>query len=196
MLYHYTYIGRIGMALVSAVGLGGGTSPRNFKTEQMSFPRVKAAFERKESLVREMFQRSSLNYPRVQILIRVFKSEGLLELWGADSTSSKYKLVKTYKVCASSGGLGPKRSQGDGQVPEGFYQIERFNPMSNYHLSLGIDYPNRSDKILGRSRNLGGDIFIHGNCVTVGCVPLGDDAIEELYLIAVEARNAGQSARG
>jgi murein L,D-transpeptidase YafK len=66
-----------------------------------------------------------------------------------------------------------------------------FNPYSSYHLSLGVSYPNASDKIIGRG-NLGGDIMIHGNCVTIGCMPLTDEYIKEVYILAVEARNDGQ----
>jgi murein L,D-transpeptidase YafK len=102
-------------------------------------------------------------------------------------------LLKEYPVCATSGRLGPKRQQGDGQIPEGFYFINGFNPVSNFHLSLRINYPNESDRILGVRGHLGGDIFIHGDCVTIGCVPITDDGIKEVYLIAVEARSAGQT---
>src|SRR5690606_11025729 len=99
----------------------------------------------------------------------------------------KFTLVKTYPVCSSSGLPGPKRKKGDRQTPEGFYHIDRFNPQSAFHLSLGINYPNSSDKILGHS-DPGGDIFIHGSCVTIGCVPLTDDLIKEVYVLAVEAK--------
>jgi murein L,D-transpeptidase YafK len=100
--------------------------------------------------------------------------------------------LKEYPFCNSSGALGPKRRQGDGQIPEGFYHIDRFNPLSNFHLSLGINYPNQADRIRGGSGDLGGDIFIHGGCVTIGCVPITDELIKEVYLIAVEAKTAGQ----
>ncbi|HET9532720.1 MAG TPA: L,D-transpeptidase family protein, partial [Blastocatellia bacterium] len=106
----------------------------------------------------------------------------------------RFQMVKQYAFCASSGGLGPKRRQGDGQIPEGFYHIDRFNPVSNFHLSLGINYPNRSDRILGGAGRMGGDIFIHGGCATIGCVPITDDGIKELYIVAVAARSYGQSA--
>jgi murein L,D-transpeptidase YafK len=79
------------------------------------------------------------------------------------------------------------------QIPEGFYHIDRFNPYSNFYLSLGINYPNKSDRILGNKSNLGGDIFIHGDCVTIGCLPITNDQIKELYIICVEARNNGQT---
>ncbi len=83
--------------------------------------------------------------------------------------------------------------QGDGQVPEGFYYIDRFNPYSNFYLSLGINYPNALDKKNAINSNPGGDIFIHGNCVTIGCIPITDDNIKELYLLAIEAKEHGQS---
>ena len=193
-IMHHTQfdIVAIGLLVISGFAVGPALN-RSFKTQQMLFPRVKSAFATKESLVRESFKRANLTSPPTRVLIRVFKREQALELWSANSATAPFQLAKTYKICASSGALGPKRAQGDHQVPEGFYEINRFNPMSNYHLSLGVDYPNRSDKILGGGRNLGGDIFIHGNCVTIGCVPMGDDAIEELYVIAVEARAGGQT---
>jgi murein L,D-transpeptidase YafK len=88
--------------------------------------------------------------------------------------------------------LGPKRAQGDYQIPEGFYHIDRFNPKSAFHLSLGINYPNTSDKILSNKQKPGGDIFIHGGCQTIGCMPISDEWVEELYVYCVEARNSGQ----
>jgi hypothetical protein len=101
-------------------------------------------------------------------------------------------LFKTYKVCALAGALGPKRLQGDYQVPEGFYFINEFNPRSNYHLSLGLNYPNPSDRLLSDSAHPGGDIYIHGSCVTVGCIPVMNDQIEEIYILAAHAKDRGQ----
>ena len=80
-----------------------------------------------------------------------------------------------------------------GRCREGFYYIDRFNPVSSFHLSLGINYPNSSDRTLCKSGNPGGDIFIHGDCVTIGCIPITDDKIKELYILAVEAKNSGQT---
>ena len=82
--------------------------------------------------------------------------------------------------------------RGDYQVPEGFYFIDRFNPMSNYYLSLGINYPNPSDKIKSNASNLGGDIFIHGDCLTIGCLPMTDNKMKEIYLYAINAKHNGQ----
>ena len=102
------------------------------------------------------------------------------------------KLFKTYKVCALAGGMGPKRMEGDYQVPEGFYYINEFNPSSSYHLSLGINYPNASDKVLSDCIKPGGDIYIHGSCLTVGCIPIQNNQIEELYILAAYAKTQGQ----
>jgi murein L,D-transpeptidase YafK len=87
---------------------------------------------------------------------------------------------------------GPKRKQGDYQIPEGFYHIDRYNPYSVFYLSLGINYPNKSDRILGKKGSLGGDIFIHGDCVSIGCIPITTPKIKELYVMCVEAKNNGQ----
>ena len=115
----------------------------------------------------------------LKIYIRVFKFEKELEVWVSDS--SDFRLYKKYEICRLSGGFGPKRREGDLQVPEGFYYINDFNPNSKYHLSLGINYPNDSDGILSKYKNLGGLIYIHGDCVSVGCIAIGDKNIEDLY---------------
>ena len=100
--------------------------------------------------------------------------------------------MQTIPICAASGELGPKRREGDLQVPEGFYTIDRFNPVSSFHLSLGLSYPNRVDRKRAGAAPPGGDIFIHGSCVTVGCLPLRDGPMETLYLAAIAARDHGQ----
>jgi murein L,D-transpeptidase YafK len=124
--------------------------------------------------------------------IRSFKYDSQLEVWVKNEAKESYKLFKTYKVCALAGTMGPKRMEGDYQVPEGCYYINEFNPKSNYHLSLGINYPNASDKVLSDSLQPGGEIFIHGSCTTVGCIPIMDFQIEELYILTAHARNQGQ----
>lgn len=116
--------------------------------------------------------------------LRSFKYERELELWLKPSVKEPYKLFKTYKVCQQSGTMGPKRVEGDYQVPEGFYYINEFNPNSNYHLSLGVSYPNASDRILSDQSRPGGAIYVHGNCVSTGCIPITDKGIEELYVLA------------
>lgn len=91
-----------------------------------------------------------------------------------------------------SGSMGPKRLEGDYQVPEGFYYINEFNPNSMYHLSLGLNYPNASDRILSDDLRPGNNIYIHGNCVSTGCIPITDVPIEELYLLASTVKAVGE----
>lgn len=164
----------------------------SFVDYQMTYPRVAAAMNAKEDSLRAQFKKAGLTWPAKQVYIRSFKYDSELEVWVRNSVNEPFKLFKTYKVCAMAGAIGPKRIEGDYQVPEGFYYINEFNPKSSYHLSLGINYPNASDKVLSDSVRPGGDIYIHGNCVTVGCIPLQDGQIEELYVIAAWAKNQGQ----
>jgi murein L,D-transpeptidase YafK len=164
----------------------------SFLDAQRKFERFRLAEKEKLSFVKEMLAAHGLTLDSIEVFIRVFKREGVLEVWARNENGSPFMLVRTYEVCSASGDLGPKRRMGDGQVPEGFYRIDRFNPVSSFHMSLGLDYPNASDRILSDRRNPGGDIFIHGNCVTIGCVPIQDRFIQEVYLLCAYARSAGQ----
>lgn len=159
---------------------------------QRAQPRVAYAVRVKEDTLKKQFAKAGLQWPAKQIYVRSFKYDSQLEVWVRNSFTEPYKLFKTYKVCAMAGSLGPKRIAGDYQVPEGFYYINEFNPRSNYHLSLGINYPNASDRILSDSLRPGGDIYIHGSCVTTGCIPILDPQIEELYILAANAKSNGQ----
>ena len=126
-----------------------------------------------------------------EIFIRIFKYEKQLEVWTKNEYDSEFKLYKKYNVCFMSGGFGPKRCEGDLQVPEGFYYINDFNFHSNYKLSLGINYPNESDKILSKCKNPGGLIYIHGDCVSVGCISMKEN-IDEIFNLALKAKMNGQ----
>lgn len=167
-------------------------SAETFKASQKKYSRVQLAYTEKENNLKEIYKQKKVNYATQQILLRAFKSEKELELWARSNSSEKFTLIKTYPICSSSGTLGPKRKEGDRQVPEGYYYIDRFNPQSSFYLSMGINYPNASDKILGNAKP-GDNIFIHGSCVTIGCLPLTDDLMKEIYILGIEARNNGQS---
>lgn len=164
----------------------------SFKEKQLQHARVKLAYEEKEKIIEHDFENVSLPYKGFSLFIRAFKSERVVEAWVKSPGSTSYTLLKTFPFCATSGVLGPKRKEGDLQIPEGIYSLNHFNPNSNFHLSLGVNYPNASDKILSDRKDPGSAIYIHGNCVTVGCIPITDDKIKELYILAVEARNNGQ----
>jgi murein L,D-transpeptidase YafK len=131
----------------------------------------------------------------MEVFIRIFKYEKELELWVRNKADSKYTFLKKKNICASSGDLGPKRKEGDLQVPEGIYTISAYNPNSSYYLALQVSYPNKSDMILKTGQRAGGEIMIHGNCVTIGCIPLEDDPVKDVYILCVEAKNNRSTPR-
>ncbi|MBN2497002.1 MAG: hypothetical protein JXR96_20590 [Deltaproteobacteria bacterium] len=161
-----------------------------FKTTraQQSRPRVRGARERRLADIRALFARAGLDYPPAQVLMRIFKSEDKLELWVRKARSRDFVHLKDYAICARSGELGPKRKRHDGQVPEGFYTITAYNSASSFLLAMLVSYPNRSDLVRKHGRDPGGAICIHGDCVTIGCVPLTDRWIEELYVICLDSK--------
>ncbi len=164
----------------------------SFVDEQKASFKIAGVFNNKEQVLQKEFEAKGLQWPAKFVYIRSFKYDSQLEVWVKNNAKDKYKLFKTYKVCMQSGTMGPKRLQGDYQVPEGFYYINEFNPRSAYHLSLGLNYPNASDRILSDSLRPGGAIYIHGSCVSVGCIPVTDDEIEELYILSSYAKSNGE----
>ncbi|MFH1009781.1 MAG: hypothetical protein V1784_00925, partial [bacterium] len=140
-----------------------------------------------------MLQQTDLFYPPERVFLRAFKSERVLEIWGSNGVDSVFRKVTEMPFTGFSGELGPKRERGDGQIPEGFYCIDNFNPVSQYaHMSLHLNYPNRSDQIFKAGTDPGGDICIHGHWFSTGCVVIGDESISKLFLICLEAHNNGQ----
>ena len=104
-------------------------------------------------------------------------------------------VVRSYDVSLGNQPIGHKQFEGDGKTPEGVYFVDRFNPRSRYHLSVGVSYPNANDKAFAEAhgRKPGGDIFIHGRGPdgnnlfprqrdwTAGCIAVTDEEIEEIY---------------
>jgi len=178
--------------LISALLINSVFSQNSFIEIKKSSLKVSGLFAAAEDTVHKQFEAKGLEWPAKYVYIRSFKYDANLEIWVKNTAKEPYKLFKTYKICMQSGTVGPKRLQGDFQVPEGCYYINEFNPNSNYHLSLGLNYPNASDKILSDSDRPGGDIYIHGSCVSIGCIPVTDQQIEEIYVIASYAKNNGQ----
>ena len=169
-----------------------GSTYASFLDYQKTFPRPNEALQKKEDTLEKQFAAKGLKWPAKYIYIRSFKYDSQLEVWVKNEIREPFQLFKTYKICALAGTLGPKRMEGDYQVPEGFYYINEFNPRSAYYLSLGINYPNISDQVLSDSLRPGSEIYIHGSCVTVGCIPITDQQIDELYILAAYAKNMGQ----
>ncbi|WP_210248901.1 L,D-transpeptidase family protein [Aureimonas leprariae] len=124
------------------------------------------------------------------ILVRLYKEESQLEVW-KQANDGKFALLKTYAICAWSGKLGPKRTAGDRQAPEGFYNITpgQMNPTSNYHLAFNVGYPNQFDRANGGT---GEHLMVHGSCNSSGCYAMDDWQMEELYALAREAFAGGQ----
>jgi hypothetical protein len=126
-------------------------------------------------------------YPPAELVLVGLKHERVLEAWAASPRG--FRRLRAYPVQAASGGPGPKLREGDLQVPEGFYRLTLFNPNSSYHLSVRVDYPNAEDRRVARAEKrerLGGDIYIHGKAASIGCLALGDAAIEELYVLLAD----------
>ena len=145
-----------------------------------------ADLARAEQRLSRAFHENGLSYPPRAVTLVALKNEGRLELW-ADGGTGSWTFVRSYLVRATSGRLGPKLRQGDHQVPEGIYRVSALNPDSHYHLSLRLDYPNDFDRANGAAEGrdtLGGDIMIHGDRVSDGCLPIGDDGIEQVYALA------------
>ena len=149
--------------------------------------RVIIARQRVLPILAQRFAAAGLSYPVSSIFFRVHKFEREFELWARVENQESYRLVHTYPILGVSGRLGPKRHEGDRQVPEGFYQVDRFNPKSEFHLSLRINYPNAADQKKSDPVAPGSDIYIHGGERSAGCLAMGDDAIEEIYVAAQDA---------
>lgn len=146
------------------------------------------------SKLKPYFEQSGVRYPPNHLALLAFKKERKIELWA--KSKQKWQFIKNYPLTAFSGGLGPKLHDHDRQIPEGIYHITELNPFSLLQLSMKIDYPNVFDLEHadqdGRS-HLGDNIYIHGKALSVGCLALGDDAIDELFvLVAVVGKKNTQ----
>lgn len=138
----------------------------------------KAARER----LAPFFKAAGVAYPPERFLLLGLKHEKELHLFAGN------KHIRSYPIKAASGTLGPKLKNGDRQVPEGIYRIESLNPNSKFHLSLRLNYPNDDDRARGGGGDLGGDIMIHGRSASIGCLAMGDEAVEELFVLAADSR--------
>jgi murein L,D-transpeptidase YafK len=134
------------------------------------------------------FEKALVPYPPSGLVFVGIKQDKKLEVW-ACGDGREFRLVRSYAILGASGRLGPKLREGDRQVPEGIYAIEWLNPNSKYHLSMRIGYPNEFDRARAKEEgrtNLGGDIMIHGGCASIGCLAVGDEAAEDLFVLAAE----------
>jgi hypothetical protein len=132
--------------------------------------------------------KANIKWPPARITLLAFKQERVLEVWGSNATGALHLLAR-YPILAGSGGPGPKQKEGDRQVPEGIYGIDSLNPQSRFHLSLRVGYPNAFDveHATVRRSEMGGDIYVHGNAVSIGCIAIGDPAIERIFTLVALA---------
>lgn len=158
---------------------------RNAATSRIDEVRRRVAPNLKKQLLAEGFALGDASF------IRIFKETRELELWLRSKNSGRFQLRKTYPVAAMSGKLGPKLAEGDGQAPEGFYEVtaEALNPESDFHLSFNVGYPNEFDTA---NNHTGSWIMVHGGNASVGCFAMTDPVVEEIYLIVEAALQKGQ----
>ncbi len=172
------------IAAISATALLAGCAGDNLPKNSRHY--VPISSQTLSAMASKNMSRSS------PIMLRAYKKESELEVWkqGADG---RYALLKTYPMCRWSGQLGPKKREGDRQVPEGFYTITRaqLNPNSNYYLSFNIGYPNAVDRSYGRT---GAAIMVHGACTSMGCMSMTDEQMADIYALMREAFDGGQNA--
>jgi len=151
--------------------------------------RAQTAIAKVAPVLKNELAKANLEYG-APIFLRIFKEEKELEVWLLKNKG--YKLFKTYAICTYGyEGLGPKIRQGDGQAPEGFYFVKpaSLNPVSKFHLSFNLGYPNRYDRV---HRRTGGALMVHGDCVSIGCYAMTDNGIEEIYALSAAALSNGQ----
>jgi murein L,D-transpeptidase YafK len=136
------------------------------------------------------FAAKKLHYPPKRLALLAFKDRKLLEVYARDDDTQAWKFVLVYPVQGLSGHLGPKLREGDRQVPEGFYRATFLNANSQFHVSIRLDYPNEFDRAMavvdGRDK-LGSDIMIHGSSASLGCLAMGNETAETLFVLASHA---------
>lgn len=148
-------------------------------------PDAGAPAERIEARLKEEFRQVGAAYPPERVQFIALKDRKVLELWAWQSR--RWHHIRDYPIFAASGTTGPKLREGDKQVPEGFYRVAALNPNSHYHLSLKLDFPNRFDwlKAMEEGREKpGSNIFIHGSSASAGCLAMGNQGVEEIFMLA------------
>ena len=174
--------------LVQLSSMAASGSPEHAVTGKL-FPLsikqvVERYYDKVASRLEPRFRYGDVDWPPRRISLVAFKEQRRLEVWA--EKNGKWVHVVEYDIRALSGTAGPKLREGDRQVPEGFYQITWLNPYSRYHLSMKLDYPNIYDREQARTEGrtrLGGDIFIHGEAASRGCLAMGNNAIEDLFVL-------------
>ncbi|HEY0065335.1 MAG TPA: L,D-transpeptidase family protein [Telluria sp.] len=143
-----------------------------------------------QSRMQPVFTAAGVNYPPQDLAYVAFKDQSVLQVYARNDGNTVWRFVKQYPILRASGKPGPKLMEGDNQVPEGEYRAQSLNPNSRFHLAIRLDYPNQFDRSMALQDNrtrLGGDIMIHGSAVSIGCLAMGDEAAEDLFIMAALA---------
>jgi hypothetical protein len=143
--------------------------------------------------LKPLFEANKISYPPRAMTWIALKEEKQLLLFAKDK-SGAFKQILSYPIIGTSGVAGPKLKEGDKQVPEGFYKIASFRPHLVAHIGMEVNYPNATDRSHAQAekrRNLGCDILIHGSKWSTGCLAMGNEPIEEMFVLAhdVDAKN-------
>lgn len=146
------------------------------------------------------FRDKGLLYPPARVTLVAIKDKRELQVYAGSGTASngetEYTHIWTYPILGASGKLGPKLREGDRQVPEGLYLIESLEPNTPFHLGLRVNYPNAFDLARahedGRTKP-GSDILIHGNNCSIGCLAMGDEASEDLFVLIHDSAEEKES---
>lgn len=180
----------LGLAVVIALNEGGWNYLVWRFGERVSITdRLQQFAPRVEPLWRSRCNDAGLAYPPARVCLLGLKAEKRLEVFAAE-VNGPWKHLAQYPILAASGHAGPKLREGDNQVPEGVYRVALLNPNSLFHVSLRVDYPNAEDRKHGRldrRDRLGGDIMIHGGQASIGCIAIGDPAIEEVFTLVAHS---------
>jgi hypothetical protein len=190
LLYQANLIRLIALALIFLV-LGVWTlqkrmSDRQSRTHFSVEDRLRQYEPAAGPRLKAVFDQAGVTYPPARVVLVGLKTERMLQVY-AGGAGGALRFVHEYPIQAASGNPGPKLREGDGQVPEGIYKIDSLNPNSLYHLALRVGYPNDWDEAQARKdgrKDLGGDIMIHGGAGSMGCLAMGNEVIEDIFVLA------------
>jgi hypothetical protein len=142
-----------------------------------------------EARLRAHFEAAAVPYPPPELAYVAYKDVAQLHVYARSDPAAAWRWIKTYPIQGMSGGPGPKLREGDRQVPEGLYRSSFLNANSRFHLSIRLDYPNDFDRAQGAADGrtaLGSDIMIHGTDSSIGCLAMGNQAAEDLFILAAQ----------
>jgi hypothetical protein len=184
--YFSTYMKRFFILIIMILSFNAHAMAPKLNWDQAVERAIKRYGLRVEPQLKSFFSKAGVSYPPRDVALLAFKSEKNVELWAKDSNNN-WKHIHNYPLTGFSGQLGPKLRENDKQIPEGVYRLTNFNPFSSMHLSMMINYPNNFDRQKGYQdgrKQLGNNIFIHGKNLSVGCLAVGDIAIDQLFILA------------